>query len=144
MDIKDMIRVQADLQANHFNIIPWALIDEHRADFIRSMILALEDELHEALNETGWKPWASDRFINVNPYLGELVDAFHFLMNLILVVDPTGEKFERMYLEKVEVNKQRQAAGYTHDYRKDADGKALDEPYLTNGETALGDEVYGG
>lgn len=120
---------QARLQSESFGIVPWSLTGDDRADYLRSMCWALIDELSEAMAEVSWKPWASDHFINPDAFIGELVDAFHFLMNMALVVDPTGEKFATAYFAKANVNMRRQAAGYTHTYMKGEDGRALDEPY---------------
>ena len=51
---------------------------------------ACEDELHEAFQEVMWKPWLTvDRGdINVDAFIGEIVDAMHFLGNLLLCVAP--------------------------------------------------------
>jgi phosphoribosyl-ATP pyrophosphohydrolase len=91
--------------------------DEERAAFVRDNVLAATDELHEALQEVGWKPWASSRHMNKEPYLGELVDVFHFLMNLLLVtgVHPQAlaDEFSRRYFAKNARNAERQVEGYT-------------------------------
>lgn len=86
--------------------------EEQRIEFIRWNTLALTDELHEALAEVGWKPWASNRDINREAYVGELVDAWHFLMNLLLVVEVTPDEFYRRYMEKRYRNAKRQREGY--------------------------------
>lgn len=92
-------------------------------------VTALVDELHEALHETSWKPWAKDEFIDVEPYSRELIDALHFLVNLFLVVGKTAEDVERMYFAKAEVNKARQDAGYHSRMGKcPTCGRAEDEP----------------
>ena len=74
---------QKELQKKHYGVDVTTLSDEERAQYIRDMSLALTDELHEALNETGWKPWATSRHINRQAYLGELIDVLHFWCNLV-------------------------------------------------------------
>jgi dimeric dUTPase (all-alpha-NTP-PPase superfamily) len=120
MELKDLIALQLKLQQKHMKDgDPRYLTGDARADFIRWNMLATEDELHEALQETGWKPWASDRSLNREAYINELVDAFHFFMNLLLVASPgmdpeeIAADFEVKYLKKRGVNAQRQQEGYT-------------------------------
>ena len=78
---------QLELQKNAYGNDPSTLETNEQLDWIRWNTLALEDELHEALAETGWKPWAKSKHVNRDAFVGELVDAFHFFMNLMLVVD---------------------------------------------------------
>lgn len=66
--------------------IPSEMTDEERIEFIRWNVLACVDELHEALAEVGWKPWATSRHLNRDAFLHELVDAQLFLHNLMLTV----------------------------------------------------------
>ena len=85
---------------------------EAMAQEVKDNILALEDELHEALNEVGWKPWATSRHMNREAYLSELVDALHFLVNLYaLGGGDSMDMFER-YLKKNNRNRERQLEGY--------------------------------
>ena len=85
---------------------------EAMAQEVKDNILALEDELHEALNEVGWKPWATSRHMNREAYLSELVDALHFLVNLYALGGGDAmDMFER-YLKKNNRNRERQLEGY--------------------------------
>lgn len=106
------LKAQHELQVNSFGADPKQLAGQEATEWIRWNVLALEDELHEALAEVGWKPWATSRHINRDAYISELVDSFHFLMNLMLVVDCTADEFLEKYFEKRGVNAARQAAGY--------------------------------
>jgi hypothetical protein len=116
--LSKLLEAQRELQlhAKPLNRDPSKITDpEERAQFIKDMVLALEDELHEALGEVGWKPWAESRHVNRDAYMGELIDAFHFFMNLMLVVDMTADELFLGYMEKRQRNKARWAAegGYT-------------------------------
>lgn len=84
----------------------------NKVQFIKDMTLALTDELHEALGEVGWKPWAKSQHINREAYVGELVDALHFFINLCLVVDLTPTELFDRYVKKNQVNHKRQEEGY--------------------------------
>jgi len=110
----DMIfRKQTALQQKTYGITPAELDPEQRARYIVEMVTALNDELHEALAETGWKSWASSRHFNRDAYLNELVDALHFLVNLMLVADTDAYEIIELYERKNRVNRKRQQNGYT-------------------------------
>lgn len=118
---KLMLEMQLDLQRNHMKDgDPRSLTGDQMADFMRWNAFALEDEIHEAMQEVGWKPWATNREINVEAFLGEMVDAFHFFMNMLLcgfayLKDPTEivDLFTKAYLAKNAKNAQRQIEGYS-------------------------------
>lgn len=128
-DLQAAFLAQLNLQIESYGSDPRELMGDERIDFIRWNVLALEDELHEALAETGWKPWATSRHINTDKFHGELVDAFHFFMNLCLVSGLTADQLLERYFEKRAINAKRQARGYDG-----VDGKcpkcrrALDDP----------------
>jgi hypothetical protein len=86
--------------------------DEERMAAIRDNVLACTDELHEALGETGWKPWATSNHLNVDAFKAELVDAWHFFMNLMLHAGMTSDDLYQGYIKKNAKNIQRQAEDY--------------------------------
>lgn len=131
-NLQSMLRAQLKLQVESFNNDPSDLSAEGQVEWVRWNTLALTDELHEALAEVGWKPWATSKHINREAYIAELVDAFHFFMNLLLVVDCTAEEFTAGYFAKRELNAKRQAAGYDGVTGKcDTCHRALDDPAVT-------------
>lgn len=71
------------------------------------------EELHEAGDEISWKPWAKSHFFNREAYIGELVDALHFIGNLLVGAECTDEELNKAYGEKRDRNKKRQEEGYT-------------------------------
>lgn len=74
---------------------------------------ALTVELAEFMQEVGWKDWATPRgWVNRRAAVGELVDAAHFLANLLCALDVTDNEWEESYRLKQEVNRQRQRDGY--------------------------------
>lgn len=119
MRFSEVLQAQHTLQVDSFKYDPLLLTDEQRVEFIRWNVLALEDELHEMLDEVGWKPWASSRHVNEDAAMKELVDAFHFFMNLMMAVAPRGtvpeeiaRDFVLAYHAKRERNAERQVEGY--------------------------------
>lgn len=108
-----MLAMQRELQLrynNGKNIEDFT--DEERMAAIRENVLACTDELHEALAETGWKPWATSNHINREAFHSELVDAWHFFMNLMLHSGMTAQNLYEGYLDKNRRNHQRQEHGY--------------------------------
>ena len=86
--------------------------DDQRIANIRMNVLACTAELHEALDEVGWKEWATSRHINYDPLRKEIIDAFHFLLNLALHAGMGSDEFFEMFVEKNTRNAKRQAEGY--------------------------------
>jgi dimeric dUTPase (all-alpha-NTP-PPase superfamily) len=118
-DISQMLEKQLQLQKKSFGLDPRNLDADKLMEYICMNVLSLEDELHEAMKECGWKPWATDKYMNRDAFLKELVDAWHFFMNILLAISPgkttteISEEFATRYYEKNRINAERQRAGYT-------------------------------
>lgn len=83
------------------------------ADYVIENYTALSVELGEFMQEVGWKTWSAPRgWVNRRTAVGELVDAAHFLANLLCALDVTDNEWEELYRLKQEVNRQRQREGY--------------------------------
>ena len=105
---------------------------EQEIEWLRWNVLAATDELHEMLNEVGWKPWATSRHLNREAYVGELVDVLHFVANMLSMVGVSGTELTRRYKEKQERNAARQRDGYTGVQEKCPNcGRGLDDPGVT-------------
>jgi hypothetical protein len=81
---------------------------------------ALVVELSEMMAETGWKPWATSNHIN-EAALGEWIDAWHFMMNILWMIAGQGvlgdahvlaATVKEHYDKKRQVNLDRQLRGY--------------------------------
>lgn len=96
---------------------------QERTIFIKEFSIHLNQEINEALYELPYfKPWKD--YDNMTPdetvealkrYKEELIDAFHFFMNMMIAVDFNADEFFAMYMEKNKENIARQQRGYTHD-----------------------------
>lgn len=75
-------------------------------------VTALTDELHEVMAHTNWKPWKKSARVNRVLMREEMVDAFHFFMNLMLISGMDVEDLMVGYYEKHEINRERQKSGY--------------------------------
>jgi hypothetical protein len=112
----DMLRRQLDAAAI-VQVDPTTLDGDERIQYIKDMILACTNELHEALGEISWKPWATGRYVNHREAMGELRDAWQFLMNAMFAVTRTSpenlaRELHDMHAEKIEVNLERARSGY--------------------------------
>lgn len=128
-----MLQLQERLQAESYSYNFQRMRSPDRVEYIKNMKLALEAELQEALDETGWKPWATRREINREAYLAELVDVWHFLMNMFLVLGDTPEELAdeifTVYCRKNKINERRQREGYDGVSTKCGHcARALDDP----------------
>lgn len=106
------LALQERLQREAYGLHLLNMTDEERIEQIKINVLALTDELHEALAEVGWKPWATSRHINQESLQGELIDAYHFLMNLMVVAGLSDKDVDYLYLKKNRRNLERQREGY--------------------------------
>jgi dimeric dUTPase (all-alpha-NTP-PPase superfamily) len=121
---------------------------EEQIEYVKIMILAIQDELMEALHETRWKPWATGEkmIVDRDKFGGELIDVLHFLLNLFLVNGWNEEDVFTAFWAKQNVNWQRQQNGYNAHSTKCANKlcrRALDEPgnplaYVRPGTADLG------
>lgn len=128
--LQEMIDLQAKLQSETYGKDISKLDTREKIEAYRINMMALQDELHEALNEMSWKPWAKAEYFNDGRVQQELVDAWHFFMNLMIISGMDAEKLHLRYLAKRKVNIKRQEDGYDGVSTKDENGNATDEPTL--------------
>lgn len=134
---------QADFQ-RHINAHPEDIEDpQELIDYIVYMKTALDDELHEMLNETGWKPWATSRHINMEGMKSELVDAFQFFMNLCFAAKMDANELMIRHADKLQKNYERAANGYDGVSTKCGwCGRALDDTYVYCAQSTEGKPHY--
>lgn len=107
-----MLKLQTQLQIEAYGADYSTFTPEQRMESFRQNFLSCVAELMEAMDETGWKPWASSNHINKEAFKKEMVDAWHFFMNCMLLGDMTAEDLAQGYMTKREINLQRQRDGY--------------------------------
>jgi hypothetical protein len=101
------------LQVEAYHDDVWPKTGDVLADSVTMNSTALLVELGEALQEVGWKSWASPRgWVNRDAYIGELVDVGHFLANLLVAVGCDDAEWETRYVAKQALNLKRQLEGY--------------------------------
>lgn len=118
---------------------PLAMSPEELAEFITWNHTALVVELGEMLQEVGWKPWATARYVNHPQAMQEMVDAWHFFLNILLGLAAMNNmpvwdmamQFDDYYTEKNAKNLQRQVDGYDGKKGKCEEcGRDLDESHV--------------
>lgn len=126
--LEEMLASQSRFQEEVIGKALEGLGEKERMEEIRNNVLALTDELHEALGCTGWKPWASSNHLNREQFHGEMVDAWHFFMNLMILSEMSGDDLVYGYFRKLSRNVARQKEGYDGISGKCPKcGKALDD-----------------
>lgn len=80
--------------------------------FINIMTLAAIDELMESIRETPWKPWKKQQKFNQEKYKEEIIDLWHFVVNLSLAAGFDANTLYEMFKDKNKVNHKRQNTGY--------------------------------
>lgn len=88
------------------------LNDEHRQDLINMNTIACVDELFEALRETPWKPWKKNKIYSEEKFKDELIDAWHFLINLSIISGMDYKELFDRFFDKNKENHKRQDVGY--------------------------------
>lgn len=92
-----------------------ALTDRDLVEYIKMNVLAATDELHEVLNETGWKHWKSEGYGQIasrQRYIDEIADVVLFTLNLLLAQRVSGMELIKALDKKWRINQQRQRSGY--------------------------------
>jgi len=79
---------------------------------VRLMFIGIITEACEALEETDWKPWKQPTSQNTNAFQKEIIDIWHFLINLTLDSGMDAQELVRRFKIKNKINKERQEERY--------------------------------
>ena len=98
---------------------------KERAAFIRDHYVYLDQELQEMLYEIPffkhWKDYSKMTNSEIEEAYHkakeELIDSWHFFMNLMIALNMSADELFQMYLEKNKENIRRQNEGYDHTMR---------------------------
>lgn len=92
------------------------LSQEEREKWTKENMIAIVAELVELLEWMNWKHWKKTKVVVTPERLKEIqmeiIDIFHFWMNLCIIWEMDAEKIKELYFEKNEINYKRQDAGY--------------------------------
>jgi len=89
-------------------------INSHRVQYLlKDMAWRITEELGEAMNNLKNRPWKKMHIkTNKAAYEEELIDAFHFFIELLITSGFTPTKLYKAYVTKADINKKRQSSGY--------------------------------
>ena len=74
---------------------------------------ALLDEVHEFARELNWKPWKkTKKEVDLRKVQLELIDAFHFMLELMIIWGLDANQIFELYQSKLAENHKRQDGGY--------------------------------
>lgn len=130
------LKATDQLQKEYFGNDLAAMEGKQREAEVILQAYAATEEIHEATAEVSWKPWAKSEFFNREAYIGELVDALHFIANMLCIAGCTDAELTAAYEEKMERNRERQRNNYTGRDKCDNCRRAIDDI------RAHGDEVW--
>jgi len=93
--------------------VPVNLHDRHDQQYLKDFAWRVTEEVGEAMNTLKNKPWKQTELTtDVDHFLEELVDGFHFYVELLILSGFDPESLFRTYFLKSEVNKFRQRSKY--------------------------------
>lgn len=108
--LKDMFDKQEKLQ-NRLGNMP-TINGGLNIDYIKDMSIAAIDEIMEALRETPWKPWKKNQLYNQEKFQDEIIDLWHFVINLSLASGMSEKDVYKKFVFKNNINEKRRKNNY--------------------------------
>lgn len=119
MSILDMLSQIVEKQVNFQKFLGYTIpvrteeiISRENINFLILQILSLYDETSEALQCLPWKPWKKKQTFLLEPFWEELMDIFHFVVNMCIFTGMSSEMIFTKFMEKNRINWERQKHGY--------------------------------
>lgn len=114
-ELKELFELQIKFQellGNTISEYESFIILHDNVELLKNQLLAIFSEIGEALQELPWKPWKKNQDFNLYKFRMELIDMFHFLINLFLLSGMNAEDTIKLFKQKNEINLRRQKDGY--------------------------------
>lgn len=109
--LNEIFRLQSELNLR-IGVDTTKMPDERKPEWILNYCRALSQETAELTDSVPWKWWAKYQKFDKQNARVEVVDLFHFLVSLAQVLDMTADDVYQAYLQKNQVNFERQDTGY--------------------------------
>ena len=126
MPDKDMLAELFEMQGtlNHRIGVDCAdMSEEDQHKWVLNYCRAMSQEIAELTDSVPWKWWAKYQEYDKQNACVEVVDLFHFLISLALVLGMSAEDVHSLYVQKNKVNFERQDHGYAK--KDESDNKDL-------------------
>lgn len=111
--LQEMFRLQAQLNRRIGVEDPSTMTEEEQTTWILNYCRAMTQELAELTDSVPWKWWAKYQTFDKQNAKVEVVDLFHFLISLAQILGMSADDIYQTYIQKHQVNVQRQESGYT-------------------------------
>lgn len=85
---------------------------EFNNNYFNLMYIGCITELSEVIENTKWKPWKQSSSNNILEIKKELIDVFHFLINMCIACNLEPNELFYEFLNKNQENNRRQENGY--------------------------------
>lgn len=109
-DLQELFDIQTKFQKKV--VVEQGYKETSWIEHVRLMFIGIITEACEALEETNWKPWKKVRLINEEKLKEEIIDLWHFVINLTLASDMNAKTVIEKFKEKNKVNIKRQEDKY--------------------------------
>jgi dimeric dUTPase (all-alpha-NTP-PPase superfamily) len=110
--LNDIVEQQKTLM-DRLGIITHERSDTEAQRETKDLLFAICCELGETGDEINWKPWKRTiKPINLKLLRTELIDIFHFIMELMIIWGMDAEMIYLAYCDKMKENNARQDRGY--------------------------------
>lgn len=86
--------------------------DVESREYMNEQTLALFVETGEMIQETNWKTWKKPKKVNTPKLNEEIIDMWHFLINISLAAGLDSGDVHFMFVKKNDENIRRQEEGY--------------------------------
>ncbi|MBU0679743.1 MAG: dUTPase [Verrucomicrobia bacterium] len=120
--LAEMFSMQTDLNLR-IGVDTLNMDEEQQKIWILNYCRAMTQELAELTDSVPWKWWAKYQEYDKQNARVEVVDLFHFLISLALVLGMSAEDIHSLYTRKNKLNFDRQESGYTE--KDESDNKNL-------------------
>ena len=110
--LTEIFRLQEELN-KRIGVDTATMPEERRPEWVLNYCRALSQETAELTDSMPWKWWAKYQTFDKQNARVEVVDLFHFLVSLAQVLGMSADDVHRAYVQKNQVNIERQETGYT-------------------------------
>ena len=112
----ELMKKYSKIETDNGHYTPKGIVDlhdRHDQQYLKDFAWRITEELGEAMNCLKNKPWKQTEMVtDEEHFLEELIDGFHFYIELLILCGFTPETLFRTYFAKSEVNKFRQRSQY--------------------------------
>lgn len=123
MPSEDMLQTVFDMQEKlneRIGVRTRTMSDDERKTWVLNYCRAMSQELAELTDCVPWKWWAKYQKFDLQNARVEVVDMLHFLVSLAQVLGMSAEDVHQCYMQKNQVNFQRQDNGYAQKDENDS------------------------